>query len=242
MNRFTFRALSFFAINICFIALVACNNNPADSNNAQNSPGQSLALDYNSGELAVTGVEDAMDALQDPTLEDSMRFHDELFRGHHFRGGGQFGRGGPKRGHGPRMLRDSTGNHLGSILRSLALTDDQQTQVRDLMDANRDCMQEPLQAFRDANQTLLDSVNVLRRAIKDSVHSGLLTRDEAKDKLDTLRDSTHEAILANPASAAPMAAMCDCKQTLLNAIAALLDETQLAVWNDWVAGLTGQCF
>lgn len=238
MNRFTFRALSFFALNFCFMALVACNNNPADSDN---SLGQSLALNYNSGELAVISVEDAMDALQDPTLEDSMRFHDDLFRGHHFRRGGRFGRGGPQMG-GPRMLRDSTGNHLGSILRYLSLEETQRTLVRDLMDAHRSCMQEPLEAFRAANESVLEAANVLRRAIKDSVQSDLLTREEAKVKLQALRDTTHEAILANPDSAAPIADMCACKQTLLDAIAAILDDTQLAGWNDWIGGLSGPCF
>lgn len=242
MNRFTFRAFSFFVLNFCFIALVACNNNPADRDTAQNTIGQSLTLNYNSGELAVIGVEDAMDELQDATLDDSMRFHDDFFRGHHFRHGGRFGRGGPRIGGGPRMLRDSTGNHLGSILRSLALTDTQKTQVRVLMDGHRNCIQEPLQAFRDANQAILDSTNVLRKAIKDSVHSGLLTREEAKDKLHALSESTREAILANPDSAAPMAAMCACKQTLLDDVAALFDETQLSAWNDWVGDLTGFCF
>lgn len=242
MNRFTFRTLMFLALNLSLMALVACNNNPADSSNAQDGSGQSLALDYSSGEFAILGVEDAMDELQDATLEDSMCFNDDFFHGHHFRRGGRFGRGGPKPGFGPRILRDSTGNHLGRILRELTLTDTQKVRVRDLMDAHRECIQEPLQAFREANQAILDSANVQRRAIKDSVRAGLLTREEAKGKLEALSNSTRAAILANPNSAAPIADMCACKQTLLDAIAAILDETQLAAWNEWVGGLNGICF
>lgn len=217
------------------LGLMSCNaNNPSSSNSDD--------IDLESGEFALFSVNDALDGIEDATMDTDMRFNPDMRNGRMFRDGGPFGRRGPRGPFGPRMGRDSTGNHLGSILRELGLTDDQMSQVRELMSGHRECVQEPLDALIAANQELIDAANVERSAIIDSVRSGAITRDKAEELLRALSENTREAIANNPDSEAPRQAICDCKFALLDNARAILDETQQAVWDEWLAERTGGCF
>ncbi|MCG8606604.1 hypothetical protein MJD09_16675 [bacterium] len=217
------------------MAMIACNGeNPADN--------QISDIDLESGEFAIIEVADAMDAIEDATMETAMGFSPGLFDGGFFRNGGRFGRGGPRGPFGLRALRLKTGNHLKEVLRELNLSEEQKLQLRELMSGQRECIQEPLQAFRDANQEIIDAANVERQTIIDSYRNGEITREEAKDLLEALNETTREAILANPESEAPIQAMCDCKLSLFDNVHAILDETQQAAWDEWVAGLDSGCF
>jgi hypothetical protein len=228
MMKFT-KAFLLLCSVLLLIGMVACNTrNPTDN--------QVSDVDLASGEFAIFEVADAMDAIEDATIETAMRFGPSFSNGSIFRNGSQFGR------RGPRALRLLSGNHLREILRELNPSEEQKSQLRELMSGQRDCIQEPLQAFRDANQELLDAANTERQTIMDSYRNGEITREEAKDLLKALSETTREAILVNSESEAPMQAMCDCKLALFENVRAMLDETQQASWDEWAAGLDSGCF
>lgn len=217
------------------LGLMSCNaNNPSSPNSDD--------IDLESGEFALFSVNDALDGIEDATIDTEMRFNPDMRNGRMFRDGGPFGRRGPRGPFGPRMSRDSTGNHLGAILRELGLTDDQKSQVRELMSGHRECIQEPLDALIAANQDIIDAANVERSAIIDSVRSDAITRAEAEELLRTLSENTREAIASNPDSEAPRQAICDCKLALLDNVRAILDEAQQTAWDEWLAERTGGCF
>ena len=110
------------------------------------------------------------------------------------------------------------------------------------MSGHRECVQTPLDALIAANQDVIDAANAERSAIVDSVHSGVITREAAMGLIRTLNEATREAITNNPDSAAPLQAMCDCKFALIDNVGLILDETQQAAWDEWLAGRTGGCF
>lgn len=225
-----------FALSvIACVGLMSCNSDNPSSSNSDD-------IDLESGEFALFSVNDAMDGIEDATLDAEMRFDPDMRNGRTFRDGGPFGRRGPRGPFGPRTSRDSTGNHLGSILRELGFTDDQKAQLRELMSGHRECVQEPLDALIAANQDVIDAANLERSAIIDSVSSGAITRDVAKELLRALSESTREAIDSNPDSEAPLQAICDCKFALLDNVRAILDETQQTGWDEWIATRSGGCF
>ncbi|MFQ5675402.1 MAG: hypothetical protein ACE5G1_05850, partial [bacterium] len=129
---------------------IGCNGNLTDADQAD-------GIDFESGEFAVFDINDIMDQVQNATIDSDMSFSRDFMTGNLFRRGGRFGKGGPKL-FGPRMSRGRTGNHL-RVLRDLALTDQQKTQAREAMASHRDCIQEPLRAFRDVNQAVIDAAN-----------------------------------------------------------------------------------
>ena len=134
------------------------------------------------------------------------------------------------------------GKHLGSVFRDLGLTEDQRAQLHDLMTGHRECVQEPLQAFRDANQDLIAAANEQRQTIKDAVQNGEITREEAMEQLRALSESTRELIRNNPDNEPFKEALCACKLAHFDNVRAILDETQQATWDAWVAGLESECF
>lgn len=234
--------MKIFKSRHCFFSLFAillltgfpgCNGNLTDANQAD-------GIDLASGEFAVFDTNDIMDQIQDATIDSDMSFSRDFMNGNLFRRGGRFGMGGPRMS-GPRRSRGRTGNHFG-VLKDLALTDEQKTQAREAMAGHRDCIQAHLQAFRDANQAIIDAANEQRRAIRESVRAGELTREEARAQIGAINASTREAILNNPDSQGPIQALCDCKTALFDSIRAILDETQQVAWDEWVAGLSGLCF
>ena len=226
-----------FLIIMSFLMIIGCNADNAVNNDSQ--------LDFESGAFAIFDFEDAVGAVEDATTENLMRINPGLFNGDFFRNNGPFGPRGPSgpfgRG-GPNGLGARFGNHLGHILRDLSLTEDQRAQVRELMTGQRECVQEPLQAFREANQDLIAATNEQRQTIMDAVRNGDITREEAREQLRELSESTREAIRNNPDNAPFKEALCACKLAHFDNVRAVLDETQQADWDEWVAGLEGECF
>lgn len=224
-----------FVTMLIFTGLIGCNTDSAMNNQAAES-------NFESGEFAIFGFEDAIDGIQNATLEAPFTMNADLFNGHHFRDGGPFGRRGPSGPLGPRGRRSRSGNHLRRILRRLQLGEEQRSQIRELMASHRECIQEPLQAFREANQDIIDAANEKRRAILESLRKREIDRDAAKKQFQALNQRTRAAILNNPESETARQAMCDCKFVLFRRVRAILNEGQKATWDKWVAGLDGGCF
>ncbi len=202
-------------------------------------------LDCESAAFAHFDFEDAVVAVEDATMEKAMQINPGLFSGDFFRGNGPFAPRGPRgpfgRG-GPGGLGERFGKHLGRIFRDLDLTEQQRTDLHDLMAAHRECVQEPLQAFRDANQDIIDAANEQRQAIMDALQNGDITREEAREQLRELSESTRELIRNNPENEPFRQALCACKLAHFDNVRAILDETQQASWDAWVASLENGCF
>lgn len=226
-----------FLVIFAFLTIVGCNTDAGVNNDSQ--------LNFESGAFALFDFEDAVGAVEDATLENLMRMDPGLFNGDFFRNDGPFGPRGPRgpfgRG-GPSGMGSRFGKHLGSILRDLDLTEEQRTQMRELMTGHRECVQEPLQAFREANKGVIAAANEQRQAIKDAFENGHIAREEARQQLRELSESTRNAIRNNPDNEPFKEALCACKLAHFDNIRAGLNETQQATWDAWVASLEGGCF
>ncbi|MGH7493526.1 MAG: hypothetical protein ACREOO_14205 [bacterium] len=202
---------------LALAGLTACQQSLSPEENSE-------ATNLDSPELAVAGFDDFMANVEGATLDKEMGispvFHGGRF--HHRRPGFLFG----------------PGAHVGRILRELAVSREQITQIREQLQAQRTCAREPLENLRAANQDLIDAANAQRRAVLDSVRNGELTREEAHARLKTINDSTRQAIRDNPDNAPFLQTLCDCRNTLFAGIRALLTEAQQTQWDEWVAGLT----
>jgi len=219
---------------LSFLTIVGCNTDTSVNNDSQ--------LDFESGAFALFDFEDAVAAVEDATLENLMRMNPGLLNGDFFRTNGPFGPRGPRGPSGRGGPGARFGNHLGAILRDLSLTEDLRAQLGELMTGHRECVQEPLQAFREANQDLIAAANEQRQAIMDVVLNGAITNEEARDQLRELSESTREAIRNNPDNEPFKEALCACKLAHFDNVRAVLDETQQATWDAWVASLEDGCF
>ncbi len=183
--------------------------------------------EFASQAYAVYDIQDAMGGITDPSLEKSAGFEDNFGDGKKFRNDFNEGR---------------HGRHLFRILHQLNLSDDQKTAVRGYMNEFKTCMQAPVEAFRTAVQPYIQAANEQRRIILQRLQNGEITRDEAKQLLQTLAQETRTAINADPTVIAAREDMCECKIGLLDDIASILTAEQLVKWNQWLATLNGPCF
>jgi hypothetical protein len=196
---------------------------------------------FDSGEFAVFDYEDAMDAVENASLDEEMELDPEIFNGNAFRSGHLFGPQAPFGPMGQRRLRHRTGNHLGEILKTLDLTGEQILQVRELMASHRDCIQDPLAAIRETSQEIINEVNQERHGIVNAHMAGQMTNKGAAEQIESLNLRTRERIREDLQNQEQKVALCECKVALFEGIFDLLDEDQRALWLEWVAGLECPC-
>lgn len=185
------------------------------------------SADMSGDTFAVVGAEDAFAAIQDATVSQPMAMNpviatDGSFRRHH-------------------RHPAHAGSHLGLILRQLDLTEEQVEAVRAILAEHRATVQPILEQLRLANQELIRQANRERERILQALEDGAITGEQARRLLLELSVETRRAIRANPDNAPYFAALCQAKRALFDEIRSVLDETQQAIWDEWVAGLPGPC-
>jgi len=216
------RNVSILAVFLLIAGLVGCDSNGTGGTN-QADPGS-----FNSDSFAIVDPEDAFANLEEATLESEMAmksvFHD---------GGGEFVR--------HRMHPRGPGSHLAPILFRLGLHMDQLRQLRGFIAEHRATVRGALEGLRAANMELIEQANIERRAIVESYGAGEITREEAEQQMRELNARTRAAIRNNPANEEFLRQICEGRRALFEDIRSILSGTQVAEWDNWVAGLDNDC-
>lgn len=214
----------FLSLGIFFAFVFAFGITGCQERASVNSP---FGENFTSQEYAVFDFEDSMNGVADASIDIQMSYTDPLEKGKVFRHDASPG---------------ISGRHLFHILRKLNLNDDQKNQVKDFMISHRECVKEPHKAFREAAAPYIQAANEQRREILAKLKSGEITRERVKELIKQLNIKTRELIQSDPAVQAAQVLICNCKTTLINNIGSILNDRQLVIWNEWVAGLRGPCF
>lgn len=217
-----FKSFFLFCAMLLFAGAMSCQKN--DLSVDPNADLQALETD----DFAIVDAEDAMAKVEDATIENAMVMNPVFDRD------GRFSRH-------PRYPFHR-GCHLKQILRQLEITPEQMSQIREFLKAYRQTIKEPLEGLRAANADIIADANAKRQAILESLRNGDITREEARQQLQALSQATREAIRNNPANAPFLQAICDSKLALFDNIRSVLNDSQQAQWDEWVASLEGPCF
>ena len=189
-------------------------------------------IDLESPDFAILDFDDAMECLNDATLETDFNFGDfpaNNGMGHRF--------GNRNDNHPPFR-----GRHFHRIFRELDLTSDQIDLIKDFMNGHKDCMSEAFIGFREANEEIITAAREERREIIQQIHDEVITREEGHELLRELNERTREAVRNNPESILAHEEMCSCKLILLDNIRTVLNADQQVIWDEWVGALEGSCF
>lgn len=128
---------------------------------------------------------------------------------------------------------------FGDLLRRLNLTDEQKAQVETLLASHNDCVKAALEALRAAEKAILDDARAQGEAIKAEAQAGTITREEARAKLRELNKATREALKALPGREEARAAVKACDEAFIAGLREILDETQTALLERWLASRKG---
>ncbi|KAA3655600.1 MAG: hypothetical protein DWQ10_17110 [Calditrichaeota bacterium] len=223
------RLFTTFMLPLFFLAVYACNNDNATS------PDPVSDADYSSSEYAVYEYDDEFAGINDGSLDNDMTLSQDSPRDHQAlqanRGRASFMN---RRGH--------RGMHLWQLLDSLNLTVDQDTLVKIILMDYRECITVPIQEFRDEATPIIEEARLQRQAIVDSMRAGVITHREAFTEMMSIFKAKHELIKELADQLGLREAMCECKITMFDNIAAILDETQKAIFDEWYAKQWGPCF
>jgi hypothetical protein len=193
-----------------------------DVSNGVTGPG-----DLSGNAFAVVGAEDQIANVQDATMTNEMTMPPALggpgaFRRHHNHPG-------------------NPGSHLGFVLRSLELSEEQVEAVRAILMDHRAKITPILERFREINQPLIEQANQERRRILGAVRDEEITPEEARQMLRELSLRVRGEIRSNPANQAIHEELCDAKRETFDEIRAILDDEQQEKWDRWVEALGGPC-
>ncbi len=213
---------------LALMTLTAC-----DAQKSLNPDEQTIDLE--SSEFAIYEYEDEMAGIQDASMENDMAVSDADPQDHR-----STERNRMRDRFRNRMKRQ--GMHLKRILRQLDLTEEQKSQIREFVGQFRECIKEPIMAFREAARPIIEDAKAKRQEIIDAYKNEEISREEAKEQIQELARAKHEELEALAEELGLKDSICSCKQTLLDNIGSILTEEQQTTYNSWMESLNGPCF
>lgn len=121
------------------------------------------------------------------------------------------------------------------VFHCLDLTDAQKQSIAEIIRAGADCPKSILDSLRASEQPLLEAARAARREVIEKVKAGELTREEGRAQLEQINADLRAALQSNPVREWAQAALAECRAAVLNQIRAVLDGTQQAMWDQWIA-------
>lgn len=122
-----------------------------------------------------------------------------------------------------------------AIFRCLDLTEEQRTSIAGILSAGKDCPKSILDSLRSSEKPLIDAARAARKAVIDQVKAGTLTREEGRTQIQQINADLRAALESNPVREWAKAALAECQANIFAQIRDVLDATQQALWDQWVA-------
>lgn len=212
-----------FSVLFLFIALTACKENGLD--NMENR-------DSFSDDISAYDFSDAMAELDDATLDKAMGFNEGFTTSDY-----------PAKGFSEKHKKGirHKNNGMKRVFRAMKLTPEQREQVKTFHIEFRECIVPAVKSFREAAKPFIEEANEARKAIREQVRAGELTREEAREQIKALNIETKEKIQNDPTCQEAKEAMCNCRTTFLDSIESILVDSQIEIWEKWKTNHPGSC-
>lgn len=153
---------------------------------------------------------------QDATLEQEMRERPDP-------------RGGDDK-RGPKVRHP-----FGRLLNALNLTEEQRTQVAELLEKHKACADEAMSVLKEHNSELIAKAREERDAIKAKVEAGEMTREEARAAIRALNERLRNALKESGIRERVREMLKSCDDEFLRALAQILTEEQRAILERFLA-------
>lgn len=134
--------------------------------------------------------------------------------------------------------RFNKGLRLGAIFLDMDMTNEQLLSVRELLTAFFECRHNLYSDKLDEKRAIMIEGNELRRDVSKQYRDGEITKEEAREQIAAINENVRQQLQ----ELYDLEAYCECQNTLLENIRALLTEEQQVLWDEWIAEQEGPCF
>lgn len=124
---------------------------------------------------------------------------------------------------------------LGRVIQAMNLDDEQKAQFRIIMQQHILCEMQWLRKAQAVRKAIQDRANAERRQIMANLNDGEIDRVQAKRMLDELNRRVMEAMRNHPINEEVREGLKLCKEEFNEAVAEMLNEEQLVIWNRFIA-------
>lgn len=227
-----FRSLSLF-IPIIIISMWACSQS--------NEVEPVKPANFDSPQFILIDNDDLLNGIEDATLSSEMKFSTTLFSFGILSLTNNLNANDPIIRGIPWLENFDFTKQLGLIFRKLNLSESQIASIRSLMQAYHESLKPLLKEFQDANKDIVKAANENRKVILDDLKNGLITRQQANEKIKKLNLETREKIKNNPESIRIRDLICKLNKKLMDDIKALLNAEQIEKWEQMTKRIQFPC-
>ncbi len=196
---------------------------------------------FDSPQFIMIDNNDILNGIEDATLTTDMKFSNSLFNFGILSLTNNLNANDPVIRGIPWLANFDFTKQLGLIFRRLDLTEAQVTDIRALMKTYHESLRPLLVAFQDANKEIVKAANEKRKAIMEDLRNGVITRQQANEKLRILNNETKQKIKDNPASIRITNQICQLNKKLMEDIKALLTSEQVVKWDQMTKRIQFPC-
>jgi len=125
------------------------------------------------------------------------------------------------------------------IFNHLKLTANQLDSIKGFMKEHLDCESTARETYYQVILVFIENANTQRKAVLDSLEQGLYDRTTALQRLNVICREMHQAIANSGARTTLQNELFDCTEILFSNIRSILDDTQIVIWDKWVAEQKG---
>lgn len=187
---------------------------------------------FESPQFIMIDNNDLLNGIEDATLSSEMKFNNMLFNFGVLSLTNNLNANNPIIRGIPWLENFDFTKQLGLIFRRLNLSESQIAETKVLMKAYHESLKPLVREFADANKEIVKAANEKRKSILDDLKNGVITRQEANEKIKNLNIETREKIKNNPVSIRIKDQICKLNKKLFDDIKALLTADQVVKWNE----------
>lgn len=124
---------------------------------------------------------------------------------------------------------------FGRLLNALNLTEEQRTQVAELLRKHKACADEALAIMKQNNQAIMEKARAARAEILAQVEAGTMTREDARAAIRALNERVRNALRNNDLRERVREMLKSCDAEFLRALRQILTEEQVVIFDRWLA-------
>ncbi|MBX3043103.1 MAG: hypothetical protein KIT33_08060 [Candidatus Kapabacteria bacterium] len=126
---------------------------------------------------------------------------------------------------------------LSRVFRLMELDEEQIAAIRTLMIAHISCENQWFRKLNAVRSSIVERANAERRNIMQQVREGEITRQQAERLINQLNTRVREALKNHPINIEVREGLILCREEFFAAIAELLNDEQLALWERYLNSL-----